>query len=435
MSDQSLWPSKRYAWFLTTILLISYTVSFIDRAMINLLIDPIRSDLKLTDIQMGQILGPGFMISYILFSLPIGRMVDKFNRIFVLIGGILLWSIATAAHGFSSDYYSLFVSRAGVGAGEAAVTPASWSIIADLFRPEDRAFPMSFYLMGPYIGQGLALLFGGLVIQLYTVPVEILGFTLQPWQMIFLLIAIPGFVLSFGLAFLADPQRKGIINKEKQKDESFVDVIAYIKSKFSAYFTLMVAASFIVVLLYTFQAWVPTYIARVHGWDLSRVGYLFGIVTLISGSLGVLSGPVLERFLDRRGFKNSTHAVFLISASTLAVIPPLTFLFVTEDFILPGMFVISFFITLPMASFASGLQKMTPQNYRGSISGLYVFIMNIVGLSLGPTVVPFFTSVIFQDDMSINLALSYTFLIFGPISFAIFFLGRKSLNKALLDNQ
>jgi len=435
MSDQSLWPSKRYAWFLTTILLISYTVSFIDRAMINLLIDPIRSDLKLTDIQMGQILGPGFMISYILFSLPIGRMVDKFNRIFVLIGGILLWSIATAAHGFSSDYYSLFVSRAGVGAGEAAVTPASWSIIADLFRPEDRAFPMSFYLMGPYIGQGLALLFGGLVIQLYTVPVEFLGFTLQPWQMIFLLIAIPGFVLSFGLAFLADPQRKGIINKEKQKDESFVDVIAYIKSKFSAYFTLMVAASFIVVLLYTFQAWVPTYIARVHGWDLSRVGYLFGIVTLISGSLGVLSGPVLERFLDRRGFKNSTHAVFLISASTLAVIPPLTFLFVTEDFILPGMFVISFFITLPMACFASGLQKMTPQNYRGSISGLYVFIMNIVGLSLGPTVVPFFTSVIFQDDMSINLALSYTFLIFGPISFAIFFLGRKSLNKALLDNQ
>ena len=435
MSDQSLWPSKRYAWFLTTILLISYTVSFIDRAMINLLIDPIRSDLKLTDIQMGQILGPGFMISYILFSLPIGRMVDKFNRIFVLIGGILLWSIATAAHGFSSDYYSLFVSRAGVGAGEAAVTPASWSIIADLFRPEDRAFPMSFYLMGPYIGQGLALLFGGLVIQLYTVPVEILGFTLQPWQMIFILIAIPGFILSFGLAFLADPQRKGIINKEKQKDESFVDVVAYIKSKFSAYFTLMIAASFIVVLLYTFQAWVPTYIARVHGWDLSRVGYLFGIVTLISGSLGVLSGPVLERFLDRRGFKNSTHAVFLISASTLAVIPPLTFLFVTEDFILPGMFVISFFITLPMACFASGLQKMTPQNYRGSISGLYVFIMNIVGLSLGPTVVPFFTSVIFQDDMSINLALSYTFLIFGPISFAIFFLGRKSLNKALLDNQ
>ena len=435
MSDQSLWPSKRYAWFLTTILLISYTVSFIDRAMINLLIDPIRSDLNLTDIQMGQILGPGFMISYILFSLPIGRMVDKFNRIFVLIGGILLWSIATAAHGFSSDYYSLFVSRAGVGAGEAAVTPASWSIIADLFRPEDRAFPMSFYLMGPYIGQGLALLFGGLVIQLYTVPVEFLGFTLQPWQMIFILIAIPGFILSFGLAFLADPQRKGIINKEKQKDESFVDVVAYIKSKFSAYFTLMIAASFIVVLLYTFQAWVPTYIARVHGWDLSRVGYLFGIVTLISGSLGVLSGPVLERFLDRRGFKNSTHAVFLISASTLAVIPPLTFLFVTEDFILPGMFVISFFITLPMACFASGLQKMTPQNYRGSISGLYVFIMNIVGLSLGPTVVPFFTSVIFQDDMSINLALSYTFLIFGPISFAIFFLGRKSLNKALLDNQ
>ena len=232
MSDQSLWPNKKYAWFLTTLLLVTYTVSFIDRSMINLLIYPIRDDLALSDIQMGQILGPGFMISYILFSLPVGRMVDKFNRIAVLIGGILLWSIATAAHGFSSDYYSLFVSRAGVGAGEAAVTPASWSIIADLFRPEERAFPMSFYLMGPYIGQGLALLFGGLIIQLYTVPIEFFGFTLEPWQMIFILIAIPGFLLSFGLGFLSDPKRKGIINKEKQKDESFVDVIAYIKGKF-----------------------------------------------------------------------------------------------------------------------------------------------------------------------------------------------------------
>jgi len=431
MSEEIKWPGKKYAWFFTTVLLITYTVSFIDRAMINLLIDPIRSDLKLSDIQMGQILGPGFMISYILFSLPVGRMVDKFNRIAVLIGGIILWSIATAAHGFSSDYYSLFISRAGVGAGEAAVTPASWSIIADLFRPEERAFPMSFYLMGPYIGQGLALLFGGLVIQLYTDPIVFLGFTLQPWQMIFILIAIPGFILSLGLAFLTDPIRKGIINIDNKHQESFVDVIKYIRSKFSAYFTLMIAASFIVVLLYTFQAWVPTYISRIHGWDLSRVGYLFGIVTLISGSLGVLSGPVVEKFLEKRNIKNSTHTVFLISSSVLAIIPAITFLFINEQFVLPGMFVISFFITLPMACFATGLQKMTPQNYRGSISGLYVFIMNITGLSLGPTVVPFFTSVVFQDDMSINTALSYTFLIFGPLSFTIFFLGRKSINEEL----
>ena len=198
--------------------------------------------------------------------------------------------------------------------------------------------------------------------------------------MIFILIAIPGFILSLGLAFLTDPVRKGIINKEKQHEESFVDVIAYIKSKFSAYFSLMIAASFIVVLLYTFQAWVPTYISRIHGWDLSRVGYPFGIVTLISGSLGVLSGPVVEKFLEKRNIKNSTHSVFLISSSAVAIIPAFTFLFVNEQFVLPGMFVISFFITLPMACFASGLQKMTPQNYSGSISGLYVFIMNIVGL-------------------------------------------------------
>ena len=163
---------KSYAWFVTIILLITYTVSFIDRAIINFLYDPIKKDLGLSETEMGYIGGYAFAFSYILLSLPVGRIVDKFNRIFVLIFGVVLWSFATAAHGFSRDYYSLFISRSGVGAGEASVTPAAWSIIADLFRPEDRAFPMSFYLMGPYVGQGIALFFGAFIAQIFVEPVS-----------------------------------------------------------------------------------------------------------------------------------------------------------------------------------------------------------------------------------------------------------------------
>ena len=105
MSDNTVWPKKSYAWFVTIILLITYTVSFIDRAIINFLYDPIKKDLGLSETEMGYIGGYAFAFSYILLSLPVGRIVDKFNRIFVLIFGVVLWSFATAAHGFSRDYY------------------------------------------------------------------------------------------------------------------------------------------------------------------------------------------------------------------------------------------------------------------------------------------------------------------------------------------
>ncbi len=145
--NQTVWPKKSYAWFFTSILLFAYIISFIDRQMINYLVVPIKEDMGLTDFEISFIQGWGFVLAYIFFSIPFGRIVDKVNRVKVLIGGIVIWSFATAACGFSKNAFHLVLSRSGVGAGEAALTPASWSIISDLFPVERRSFPMSIYLM------------------------------------------------------------------------------------------------------------------------------------------------------------------------------------------------------------------------------------------------------------------------------------------------
>ena len=433
MNNSTSWPKPIYAWFFTSILLVAYIISFIDRQMINYLVVPIKEDMGLTDFEISFIQGWGFVLAYIIFSIPFGRIVDKVNRVRVLIGGIIIWSVATAACGFSKNSWQLVLSRSGVGAGEAALTPASWSIISDLFPVEKRSFPMSIYLMGPYIGQGLSLLFGAQILRIYNEPVTLFeSIIVQPWQIIFLIIAVPGVILGLLMFALKDPVRKEVLVSEKEEGtDSIKEVFAYVIKNIGAYMPLLIGSAFIVVLLYGVQSWVPTFLHRIHGWEHTRIGDQYGLVALFAGSLGVVSGPMAEKYLTKLNFNAATIIVCIITAVALTIIGPITFLSLSSDIVLIGIFITSFFITLPLALFATSLQNITPNQYRGVVTGLYVFTVNITGYGLGPMVVAFFTDKVFKSEMAIDLSMATMFLICGPISFFIFYFGRKPFARAL----
>ena len=401
--------------------------------MINYLVVPIKEDMGLTDFEISFIQGWGFVLAYIIFSIPFGRIVDKVNRVRVLIGGIVIWSVATAACGFSKNSWQLVLSRSGVGAGEAALTPASWSIISDLFPVEKRSFPMSIYLMGPYIGQGLSLLFGAQILRIYNEPVTLFeSIIVQPWQIIFLIIAVPGVILGLFMFALRDPERKEVLVSEEGDKDSIQEVFSYVIKNIGAYMPLLIGSAFIVVLLYGVQSWVPTFLHRIHGWEHTRIGDQYGLVALFAGSLGVISGPMVEKYLTKLNFNAATIVVCIITAIALTIIGPITFLSLSSDVVLIGIFVTSFFITLPLALFATSLQNITPNQYRGVVSGLYVFTVNITGYGLGPMAVAFFTDKVFKSEMAIDLSMATMFLICGPISFLIFYFGRKPFAKALV---
>ena len=432
LSNSSSWPKPIYAWFFTSILLFAYIISFIDRQMINYLVVPIKEDMGLTDFEISFIQGWGFVLAYVIFSIPFGRIVDKVNRVRVLIGGIVIWSVATAACGFSKNSWQLVLSRSGVGAGEAALTPASWSIISDLFPVERRSFPMSIYLMGPYIGQGLSLLFGAQILRIYNEPVTLLeSIIIQPWQIIFLIIAVPGIILGLFMFTLKDPERKEGLTGDREENESIKEVFSYVIKNIGAYMPLLVGSAFIIVLLYGLQSWVPTFLHRIHGWEHTRIGDQYGLVALFAGSLGVISGPVFERYLTKLNFNPPIIILCIITSVALTIFGPITFLALNSEVVLIGIFITSFFITFPLALFATSLQNITPNQYRGVVSGLYVFTVNIVGYGLGPMVVAFFTDKVFKSEMAIDLSMATMFLICGPISFFIFYFGRKPFSRAL----
>ena len=184
---------------------------------------------------------------------------------------------------------------------------------------------------------------------------------------------------------------------------------------------------FIIFLLYGVQSWVPTFLHRIHGWEHTRIGDQYGLVALFAGSLGVVSGPVIEKYLTKLNVNAATIVVCIVTAIALTIIGPITFLSLSSSTVLIGIFITSFFITLPLALFATSLQNITPNQYRGVVSGLYVFTVNITGYGLGPMVVAFFTDKVFKNEMAIDLSMATIFLICGPISFLIFYFGTQGV--------
>lgn len=198
------YPSSARAWATVAILMVAYVLSFVDRQILNLLVEPIRRDLAINDTQMSLLMGLSFALFYTVCGIPLGRVADTRSRRWLIAVGILFWSAATAACGMAKMYWQFLLCRIGVGVGEAALSPAAYSLIADSFPAERRATAISVYSMGVYLGSGLAFLVGGLVIQFASaqgdVTLPVLG-EVRPWQLIFLILGVAG--VFFTLLMLA----------------------------------------------------------------------------------------------------------------------------------------------------------------------------------------------------------------------------------------
>ena len=314
--EQDSWPSAVEGWVVTLFLLIAFTFSFVDRQVLNLLVEPIRLDLKISDTQISFLQGLAFAVTYILMSIPLGRMVDKYNRVGIMIGGVLVWSATTIACGLSRTYSQLLFARFGVGAGEAALTPAAWSVLADYFRPNKLALPISVYLMGPYLGAGLAMIAGAEVLDwsrdVEQVSLPIVG-VVAPWQATFIAVGLPGVLIAGLLATIREPKRKGRQGAMTEVP-GWRAVLRYMWQRKQVYAALHLGVPFIVVMLYGLQGWTPTILLRVYGWDLADAGRIYGTLALVAGSTGVLSGPVLSRYLLGRGVLDAPLRVAVLGA-------------------------------------------------------------------------------------------------------------------------
>ena len=421
--------SGAYGWYVALILLLGFTFSFIDRQVLNLLVVPIQADLGITDVQVSALQGLAFVLTYVGICIPVGRLIDRYNRVIVMTGGVVVWSVATVACGLSRSYLEMFVSRLGVGAGESTIHPGAVSILGDYFEPDKLARPVSVYLLGPYLGAGIAMIFGAQVLewtgQMEDLTFPVIGY-LAPWQLTFIAVGLPGIIVAALFLTIREPIRTGRAS-ESRTMLSWSRIIAFIAKNRQIYMAIILGNSCLIILLYGLQSWIPTTLRRVYEWDLIQAGRVYGTIAMVAGSAGVLSGPFAVRFLEKKGY--SAAPLLLAMAGALVATVFLTLLPVQSDVnaALTCIAAASFFVTFPLAGTTSLIVLVSPNEMRGVVTGLYVVVTSILGLILGPTLVAASTDLVFQDPTAVAKSLALVALAVGPIGMVLMWNGTRHL--------
>src|SRR5580704_7968291 len=212
--------SLGYAWYVVIILTALYMLSFVDRTILSLLVGSIRRDLGISDTRIGLLQGLSFALFYTIMGLPLGRLADTRSRRNLVAACVVVWSFFTAACSIAKSFWSLFFTRIGVGVGEAGLSPAAYSLISDYFPPERLGVAISVYYMGVFLGSALALLVGGMVVdvmaRVHTVTLPLLG-TIASWRVTFLVVGAPGLLGALLVYTIKEPIRKNLLRNAEGK--------------------------------------------------------------------------------------------------------------------------------------------------------------------------------------------------------------------------
>jgi MFS family permease len=365
---------RRY--YVLAILTLVYALNFLDRTIFNVLIEPIKKEFALSDTTMGLLAGFGFVLFYSLLGLPIARIADRVSRRNIVALAFAFWSAMTFLCGLASSVTTLALARIGVGIGESAGTPASQSLLADLFDKNERPRALGIYAIGTYLGVFLGYFIGGWVSQHYG------------WRTAFLSAGLPGIALAALLWLtIAEPKRGAMA-------ETFVPEPIGPTLQF-----LATQPSFVIVLIgfcltsytnYATAAWIPPFLARVHHLSSAEIGTYAGTFKGLCGIAGTLVGGLvvgkISRYDDRwklwapaimSGLAGPVFALCMLTPSFVTMVAALAATSFLVGFHLGPIFAIAQTVARPsMRALASALVLLTATCFGQGVGPLAVGMIN-----------------------------------------------------------
>lgn len=402
------WPSPAIAWFGVGVLLIAFIFSIADRIIISLLVDPIKNDLNLSDSDMGLMMGPAFALFYALMGLPIGRMVDKRSRTLIVSAGIFLWSIMTALCGLARSFWELFLARVGVGVGEATLSPAAYSMIADFFPKEKLGRALSVYQSGAFFGVGFALIFGGLAIQFAkgaeSIALPLVG-SVKPWQMAFIAVGLPGVLVAALMLLVKEPDRQGIVSAA-DNEISLGQAFRFAFKRWRVFIAHYTGFALLALPMTTLATWVPAYFIRVVGFTPPETGMQLGLIVLICSPVGVVSGGWLADTLFKKGYTDAALRVAVMAAVFMVPVSVLATMFADKGLVLALAIPFAFGASVSMGLAPTALQLVTPNRLRGQIGAAWMLFLNIITAALGPWAVGVINDAVFGDPLAVGKSIA-----------------------------
>jgi len=412
MTTKSAKEHYVYEWYVVAICMLAYIFSFVDRQVLSLLVEPIKRDLALTDLQFSLLHGLAFSIFYAVMGLPIARMADRYSRPLIISIGIFFWSMATVACGFGRNFLHMFLARIGVGVGEAALSPAAYSMLSDYFPKHLLGRALGVYSIGSFIGIGLAFLIGGYVISLVgdmsEILLPVLG-AVRPWQITFFLVGFPGVLIALlFLITVKDPRRKGLqvgVGGEITS-VSMAQTFRFISKHKSTFFCHYLGFSFYAMAMFAVLSWLPAFYMRQFALSATEVGYILGVIILLANSLGVFSAGWLSDWLLKKGHQDAPMRAGVIGAAGL-LIPVALFPIVNELWLSLSLLVVTmFFVSFPMPTSTMAMQMLAPNQMRAQISAVFLLISNLIGLGLGASLVALLTDKVFHSELMVGKSMA-----------------------------
>ncbi len=441
-------PAQSYAWYVAVVLTLAHIVSFLDRQVLALLVEPIKRDLAISDTQMRLLLGLAFAIFYTVMAIPIGRLADRKSRRTIIAVGITAWCAMTAMCGLARNYGQLFLARIGVGVGEATLTPSALSMLSDYFPRHKLGAAIGFYNMGVSVGAGIAFIVGGQIIGFVTesppITVPYIG-ELYAWQTVFLFIGLPGFVIAALMATVREPQRRGklvldqdspVTSTAQAEDQiSLREAFRFFRARGKTYGGLALTVSGSTILGYGFLSWLTSMYLRTWDWSVPQISVGIGTVLLIAGPIGVNgAGRLADRWF-RQGKKDAHLRVMLISAPIMLIASTALPLMPTPELAL--LMLAPHIIGAAGITAAGGaaLMLVTPNQLRGQATAMYYFIISLAGLTLGPTSVALFTDYVFRDEAALRYSMAIIGFFAPLLSVVCTIAMRRSYRRSIAESE
>ena len=367
-------PSKSYRRYVLVVLTLVYALNFIDRQILVILQESIKVDMDLSDSQLGLLTGFAFAIFYVSVGIPIARWADIGNRRNIVSLAIAVWSGMTALSGLTQNFWQLLMARIGVGVGEAGGSPPSHSSISDYYPPEQRGSALSFYSTGVYLGILFGFLIGGWINSQFG------------WRAAFFVVGIPGFLVALLVRLtIREPVRGGLDGRALEAPATFGETLRTLR-EFGSFRLFAIAAGLNAFSSYGIGNFMPSFLIRSHDFTSMQVGTSLALITGIGGAMGTYFGGVLA---DRYGANDKRWYLWIAAIPGACSVPlMLSAVFVAD----PRLTLACLFFATMLGAFYLGptiaiSHNLVSPSMRAMASAILFFILNLIGLGMGPLVV------------------------------------------------
>lgn len=422
-------PSRIQAWWMVAVFCVAGFVSYVDRMILSVLVEPMQRDLGIGDAQTSLLQGAAFAVVYVLAGLPLGILADRKTRRNLIVIGSLIWTTGTLLCGLASGFWMLFAARILVGVGEAALAPAAASIISDSFPAHLRGTALGVFMMGMVIGGPGSVGIGGALLSsaqhgaFESYPILS---TLADWRIVLVLVGLAGFIIPLLTLTVREPVRQ-----ERESEASVAAVFAHIKAGRILLLSLLVGVALLSVGDYGIYSWVPSTLARKFDWSPEIIGGYFSLITTITGIIGAVLGGVLsdaaaKRYGEPARFKVAAGAALVGAFAAAFIAGP------RPEHVLFGLGLWTLASSFGAIGGIAALQHAMPNEMRGIAMSLVAFCNTLLGLGLGPTVVASVTEFGFQRPEAVGMAIAIVVVPASMLSLCMFLIARRAVSRNAL---